>query len=222
MFAIGINPGAVLAAIADDEDVTTTWFSATPAPDDHTSDFLQTLAAAAEQWGFADLRPEDTLTDLDRTERALVVEITVPGLTSERRHLSVRYRADVQGRPVLQSAWSRWPHSFDDYEMDGSPDEDSDLSVRGVDATSQQCAAWAAAWFERQLRRRITRREWDRPDSGLTRPAASRPAAVEWLIESPDERLDRRGGLTRWRLMRQPPSRVVIERPGTDSVPAAS
>lgn len=198
---------------------TSEWFSTKPTPGDRRTAFLRALAAAAEQWAFADLSPENTSTDLELSDGRVVVQITVPGLTSKRGNLRVLYRPDVEGRPVLQSAWSDTTYSFDDYEDPcGGPDEDVDLWVSGVDASPEQCGAWTAAWFERQLRRRVTRREWDRPPSGLSTllPSAQTPGpvAVEWLVESPDGTLDSRGGFTWWWLMRRPPSRVVVERPG--------
>ncbi|WP_375422978.1 hypothetical protein [uncultured Friedmanniella sp.] len=193
---------------------TSNWFRVESTPDDHKIAFLRTLRAAAEQWTFDGLGPETTSTDVEFPDGRLVVSIEVPGLTSRPQHLQVCYRADVEGRPVLQSAWSRYARFDDPYEP---PDEETELWVSGVDATPEQCSLWAAAWFERQLSRRVVRREWDRPEAGLSTlllAADSGPVFVEWTIEAPDGVIDSRGRFVWSWLTGRPPSRTVVERPG--------
>lgn len=194
------------------------WFQRSPTQHEQNDDFLAALADSAASWTFPDLTADDTSADSDQGDGLLVVEVKVPGLTSKRGNLRVGYRADAGGRPALRSDWSQWPESFDENDDSfGAPDEETELWVSGIDATPEQCGVWAAAWFERQLRRRVVRREWDRPTSGLGTliPAdGTGPVAVEWLIESPHGVFDSRGGFTWWWLMRRPPSRTVVERPG--------
>ena len=109
-------------------------------------------------------------------------------------------------------------HERDDYDYDCEPpDEETDLWVSGVEATPEQCGAWAAAWLERQLNRPVCRREWDAPATGwstlIPRRRPGSPALVEWTVGEPEEMLDLRGEIPWDWLRRQPPTREVWERP---------
>jgi len=189
------------------------WFDGDDPTDARELTFLESVRAAAGTWGFDDLRPEGTATSIDVEDGGLVVEVRVPHLSSERRTLRVAYDVDAGGRPSLVSGWTS-AHAFEDCCC-GGPDADVDLYVVGVDADPEQCGRWAAAWFARQLRRPVVRREWDRPRTGLTTllpGPATGPAYVEWTVADPDRPLDAHGGLWSW-LARRPAAREVRERP---------
>ena len=115
---------------------------------------------------------------------------------------------------MLQSEWSDGGWTFDRSESE--PLGVGELYVAGLEASPEQYGQWAAQWFKRQLRRKVVRREWDRPSSGSDSEPRSRtaagPAAVRWIIYDPEHDLGSRGGLRWWRLMRQPPTREVVER----------
>ena len=148
--------------------------------------------------------------------KGVTIGLSVPRVTCPRRWLLVSYEPmRDSGTPALQATWSS------DVQLDTQPGVyegptgDSDLWVSGVAAEPMVCAEWVTAWLKRQLRRRVTRREWDQPATGpgaglfgRTRPSA----VVEWSLGDPDEFLWDRGTFGRWRLMRQPPSRVAVER----------
>lgn len=196
-----------------------TWFDSPPCADDRGRRFVRAVASAAAGWGFGDLRPEDTSSGPTEAEGAgRLVEVTVPGLSTRCRMLWVLYEPDRGHLPVLASRWAdeRYPPDLDDYDLE-APDEEVDLWVSGVDASPEQCGAWAAAWLERSLRRPVRRREWDRPRSGpstLLPGGSGRPALVEWTVGAPEHVLDAQGDLVWGWLRRQPPSREVQERPG--------
>lgn len=141
----------------------------------------------------------------------------VPSLTCERRYLLVSYEPGTDhGTPVLQSEWSSVVHLSTQPGAYDGPSSDQDLWVSGVAATPTACADWVSAWFRLQLRRPVTRREWDQPASGPGAGLFGRrreSAAVQWWLSEPEQYLDDRGTFGRWRLTRQPPSREVRERP---------
>jgi len=199
------------------------WFAAEEAVDEGTRRFVATVAVAATSWAFADLVPADTSSTPappDAGAGEVVVQVRVPHLTTERRYLWVLYDPDVRGLPTLTSRWGSRRFEFDgrdDYDYDYEPpDEETDLRVSGVQATSEQCGTWAAAWLERQLHRPVCRREWDAPTAGwstlIPRRRSESPALVEWTVGEPDKVLDLRGDIPWDWLRRQPPKREVWER----------
>jgi hypothetical protein len=195
--------------------VTPRWFSGAASADERDNRFILAVAAAALNWT-TDLSPHDTSTRPATDEGAgagRLVEIRLPQLTTPCRILRVLYDLDVAGRPTLQSEWTASPKPFEHlYEL---PDEETDLWVQGVEAAPEQCGDWAAAWFERQLRRPVLRREWDRPRSGVSTliPGSfDAPALVEWTALQPDQSLDTQGGLPWDWLKYRPPSREILER----------
>lgn len=192
------------------------WFDGRRPTDEGERTFLEALRTAARAWSFADLRPEDT--SAGGEESGCLVEIRVPLLTTSCRILRVCYAVDEEDSLSLQSEWTGFDEPFEGLGYE-SPDPETDLWVTGVEASPEQCALWSAAWFERQLRRPVKRREWDRPESGwstLIPGSTTRPAYVESTAYQPERALDRQGGLRWWWLEHQPPSREIWERsPGT-------
>lgn len=184
------------------------WFDGETPRTEQGAGFLARLRAEAATSRFTGLETSQTSTwpYLD----GQMIEATVPGLTGPRHILRVLYCPAAARNPLLQAELG------DDHLFDAEPDNPSHLLVSGVRASAEQCAGWAADWLETQLRRPVVRREWDRPPGRL---AAMLPAvdgniaAVEWWFANPDERVDYRGSLVWWRLMKRPADREVIERP---------
>lgn len=194
------------------------WFGGDLSSDDRQRRFVQTVASAALTWGF-----DDVVTDHTSARSAYddgsgrLVEVLIPGLTTSRRILRVLYEPepDPMSCPVLQSEWTADAYEFDRPDFE-APDEETELWVTGVNASPEQCGRWAADWFERQLRRPVVRREWDRPSSGLSTLVpwpSSGPAYAVWTIRQPDRYLDSKGLTWGW-LDRRPASREVVERAG--------
>jgi hypothetical protein len=106
--------------------------------------------------------------------------------------------------------------------MFDGPEDASGLFVSGVAASAEQCALWTAEWLERQLRRPVVRREWDRPVSGASRllPAHSKSVAVvEWWFSDTEEMLSTTGSLAWSWLTKKSPSRQTMERPDRNHAP---
>lgn len=195
------------------------WFNG-PEPNDHCEqEFVEALRNAAEAGAFHGVDPGDTVSGSlsERMGKGITVGLAVPQLTCPRRWLLVSYEPGQGHRtPLLQSSWSTevqlgtQPGGYD------GPSNDNELWVSGIAAGPALCAEWVTAWLGRQLRRPVTRKEWDRPATGPGAGLFGRPrlsAVVEWSLGDPDEFLWDRGTFGRWRLMRQPPSREVSERP---------
>lgn len=182
------------------------WFSGEPLRSELEAEFVETVRSKAQEWPFEELGPDDTVHWAYADGR--IVEVDVQGLSCSLRTLRVMYTpADHLGR-LLQSEWG------DNYVFDRPADGDQ-LWVSGVVASARECGTWAASWLERQLRRPVARREWDRPKGGLTRfipTAFDSVAAVEWRFLDNGECLDTRSGLAWWWLTRQPPDREISER----------
>lgn len=195
------------------------WFDGPNLHDPGEQEFVEALTRAADAGALPGVDPGDTVSGplSESMGQGVTVGLVVPKLTCERRWLLVSYEpGQDHGAPVLQSKWSSdaqlgtQPGAYD------GPDRDSDLWVSGIVAGPTVCAEWVSAWLGRQLRRPVTRREWDQPAAGpgaslFGRPRAS--AAVEWSLGEPEQYLASRGTFGRWRLTRQPPSREVRERP---------
>lgn len=195
------------------------WFSGSELHDPREQEFVDALSKSAEAGAFPGVDPGDTVSgSLSKSSgKGITIGLRVPKLTCQRRWLVVSYEPGQDyGTPVLQSSWSA------DVQLDtppgayDGPGSDNELWVTGIDARPSSCADWVSGWLERQLRRPVTRREWDQPAAGpgaswLRRPGPS--AAVEWYLGEPDEFLADRGTFGRWRLTRRPPSREVSERP---------
>lgn len=197
------------------------WFDGHDLHDPSEKNFVEALTLAADDGAFPGLSPSDTASEPFSAPigQGLSVSLVVPKVTCERRWLWVTYvPGHDHGTPVLQSEWSSNAR-LDLVEPDAydGPGTDSELWVSGVAASPATCAGWASAWFDRQLQRPVTRREWDQPAAG---PGASLfrrarvSAVVEWSLGEPEEYLaDHHGMFGRWRLTRQPPSREIRERP---------
>jgi hypothetical protein len=195
------------------------WFLGPELHDLREREFVEALSKSAEAGAFPGVVPTNTVSGSlsESSGKGLTIGLAVPKLTCQRRWLVVSYEPGQDHEtPVLQSSWST------DVQLDTQPGAyegpsgDSDLWVTGIDAGPSLCADWVSAWLGRQLRRPVTRREWDQPETGpgaswLRRPGPS--AAVEWYLGDPDEFHADRGTFGRWRLTRQPPSREVRERP---------
>ena len=190
------------------------WFSGSALADPREAAFVRALATHVADWAWSDLTALDTSTTFAYDNRAgCLVEVQVPKLTSPRRILRVLYEPDDE--PQLRSEWSSDGYAFDRPVPDEHKPGQGELYVAGLDVSPEQYALFAARWFERQLRRRIVRQEWDRPPSRANVVASSggsEPAAVRWMISDPEEELSTRGGLRWWRLMRQSPTRELTER----------
>lgn len=169
------------------------WFLGPRLHEPRQAEFIEALTRAAEEGALADVDPAQTLSvSLDHGS-GVVVGFEVPGLSCDRKLLEVTYEPRGEhGLPVLTSAWTAGvtPHTdLDDYE---GPSDDGALWVSGIEATSAQCAAWAMAWWSRQRRRPVTRREWDQPTSGFGSSVLGRQresVAVEWRLENPEQEL---------------------------------
>ena len=192
---------------------TTRWFDdEDPQPDGPQRAFVEALRTLAAGWRFDDdLHPgcSDSWGWVDVDERAWVIEISVPGLTAVEVELRARYWPQGEGMPLLHGEWGN------KYLFDG-PTDSGDLVISGLDASPSECAAWTAAWFEKQLRRPIVRWEWDRPTTGAARflPSYSKSlAVVEWRFGDTGDVLMSTSSLV-WRsLIKTPPSRQIEERP---------
>lgn len=202
------------SAVSDHDRVsdTSTWFAG-HATTEREQTFLQSLRVVACSWGFADLRPQDTSSRHEVI--GLLVEVQVPLLTTSRRILRVCYDFDDAGLPTLQSEWTPFEYPFEGGPDAAAPDPEGGLWVTGVEAAPEQCGVWTATWFERQLRRPVKRREWDRPrrgGPGIVPGSTTKPALVRWVLEQPEQDLDSSGGF-RWSWLRHlPPSREIHER----------
>ena len=195
------------------------WFSGPEVKEPRAQEFLSALRSAGESGAFPGVDPADTAVGLleEPSGPGLTIGIAVPKLTTQRRWLLVSFEPGPEtGAPTLQSAWSSdlslgaEPGAYD------GPSSSNDLWVSGIAARPTECAGWVTAWVGRQLRRPVTRREWDQPATGPGAGLLGRArsaAAVEWWLSDPEEYLDSRGTFGRWRLTRQPPSRDVRERP---------
>lgn len=197
-----------------------TWFNGPTPSTTLETEFVQALRAAAAAGAFPGVDPDDTVAGAltDPPGRGVTVGLAIPRLTTDRRWLLVSYQpgAEGGGTPVLQSGWSSVlmlttePGAYD------GPQDELDLWVSGIAASPDACAEWVLEWFQRQLQRPVTRREWDQPASGPGAGLFRRQrvaAAVEWWLSEPEQYLDSRGTFGRGRLTRQPPSREVHERP---------
>lgn len=206
------------------------WFEHEVLLDESQLAYVTKLRELAAVWQFDDLMPVHSRSwpwppDASR----LLSEVDVPGLTCGPYTLRVLYSPGGAAHSVLESEWG------DKYLFDG-PTYSFGPMVDGVEATSQRCAEWTAAWFEGELLRPVVRREWDRPPNGVGRMLPSHTellAAVEWRFADTDELLTSTSGVVWSWLTRTPPSREVLERPqaaaaapdgerGTSSRPAAT
>ena len=175
---------------------------------------MRTVAAVAARADWTDVAAVDTLTTTAYDNRTgCMVEIRLPNVTSRNRVLRVLYEPDDQ--PVLRSEWSNDGYAFDRPEQ-VLLGEAGEMFVAGLEASPEQYGEWAAQWFKRQLNRKVVRQEWDRPTQGLGPANSTRaggdPVAVRGMVSDPERDLDSRGRLRWWRLMRQPPSRELVER----------
>lgn len=184
------------------------WFDDDPPQHDPQRAFVQALERLADRWRFDDLYPEHSSSSSWIDGTGIFVELQLPGLTCDRLRLRALYSPVSHREPLLKAEWG------DDYLFDGVVTEG--LVVNGVDASPEECASWTAAWFERQLRRPIVRREWDRPTSGLARLLPSHTeclAVVEWWFGDTEEHLWSTRGFGWSRLTKTSPSRRIEERP---------
>ena len=182
------------------------WFTGDDLPVGVAREFAEAVRSAARAWEPADLgiTPAETSTYLLLNRQ--VIEAEIPGLTCTRRLVRVAYTPNDSGEALLDAEWAG------EYFFDGPPDDE----VGKLRGSPSECGVWAAAWIEEQLRQPVTRREWDRPAGVLARllPGESDTvAAVEWRYADTNDLMEDRGTLTWWWLVRQPPSREVVERP---------
>lgn len=195
------------------------WFSSPGLEDPRVAEFVAALTRTAANGAFFDVAPDDSLLGplSERDGPGVTVGLVVPKLTAKRRYLLVSYEpGQDEETPVLQSGWSSHAQLEGPVGAYDGPSNDQDLWVGGIAATPTLCAEWASAWFVRQLRRPIDRREWDQPESGSVIGLFGRrreSVAVEWWLREPELYLDGRGTFGRWWLTRQTFSREVRERP---------
>jgi hypothetical protein len=109
------------------------WFDGPSQDDSRELEFVAALARAAVEGAFPGVEPDGTMLGLlAKPEGAgIAVSLTVPGLSSSRRHLIVSYEpGPVNGTPVLQSEWSSSTQlSVQPGAYDG-PSSDLDLGQR--------------------------------------------------------------------------------------------
>lgn len=192
------------------------WFSfQDDAPAGPHWDYVMAARTAAQLWTSSELGLTPDATRAYDLEPGYILEVDVPGLTCGPRFLRVLHTQDDPDEPLLQGAWLG-----SDFCFGGAtdPEDANALIVTGVAASPKQCGEWAAFWMESQLRRPVSRREWDRPAAGPTRllPSASPTiAAMEWWwTDVPSGFLDASQTTPWWWwLMRRPPAREIEERP---------
>lgn len=195
------------------------WFNSPGLEDPRVVEFVAALTRAAVDGAFSDVVPGDSLLGplSERDGPGVTVGLVVPGLTVKRRYVLVSYEPGADDEtPVLQSGWSSSAQLDVPVGAYDGPSNDQDLWVGGIAAPPTLCAEWASAWFVRQLRRPVVRREWDQPESGRGAGLFGRrgeSVAVEWWLTEPELYLEGRGTFGRWWLTRQPPSREIHERP---------
>lgn len=184
------------------------WFNGDAPVEGLLADFLDQVRARVTTHRLVDLSPSATTTWTFL--KGQLIEATVPGLTCPRHTLRVLYNPSDPQAPLLEGELG------DEHLFDAGPDDLSQLMIRGLEASAEQCARWAVDWLEAQLRRPVVRREWDRPPVALAPilPTVSgNIAAVEWWFTDADEGISYRESLIWWRLVKRPPDREIIERP---------
>ena len=176
--------------------VSSRWFGGSEGRNPEEVAFLNELRRLAALWDVPDLNPDDH-TSAEVILAPLLLGLDVPGVTARRDNLQLAYWTGPES--WLTGEWGT-EYILDDH--DGNSPEC--LTVRGVRASPEEFASFAAGWMLRQLQRPLVREDWLSGDV---------PHATRWRFTDTGHVLDR-DGLSLRRLLRRQPDRVVAVRGG--------
>ena len=171
-----------------------TWFGGAEGRNAEEVAFLAELRRLAALWDVPDLNPEDDTT-AEVFLNPLFIGLDVPGVTAARDNLQLGYWTGVGS--WLSGEWATG-YFLDDHNGN-SPEC---LTVRGVKATPEEFARFAADWMLAQLLRPLVQEDW---------LSGNVPHATRWRFTDTGHVLAR-DGLSLRRILRRQPDRVVVIR----------